>query len=52
MPTTAQIRVSRTSKISTAAKRLFFSPNCKGVKAKLKSRFRIKGRTTGQDRSP
>jgi len=42
----AQIRVPSTSKISTAAKRLFCKPNCIGVKIKLKIKFRIKGKRT------
>jgi hypothetical protein len=32
--------------MSIAANKLFFRPNCKGVKAKLKMRFKIKGRAT------
>jgi len=40
----AQIRVARTKRISAAAKRLFLSPNWIGVKAKLKIRFKAKGR--------
>jgi len=32
--------------MSMAANKLFFTPNCKGVNAKLKIRLRIKGRTT------
>ena len=42
----SQTRVAKTSRISIAAKKLFFNPNCKGVKAKLKIRLRIKGKTT------
>jgi len=42
----AQTSVPGTSKISTAAKRLFFSPNCIGVKEKLKIRFKINGSKT------
>ena len=33
-------------RISIAASKLFFNPNCKGVKVKLKIRLRIKGKTT------
>jgi hypothetical protein len=32
--------------MSIAANKLFFNPNCKGVKAKLKIRLRMKGKTT------
>ncbi len=46
MATIAQISVIRISRISIPAKRLFFNPNCKGVKEKLKIKFKIKGRTT------
>jgi len=42
----AQIRVPKTRRISIAANKLFFKPNCKGVKAKLNMRLRIKGKTT------
>lgn len=45
METRAQIRVTNTAKISTAAKKLFLSPNCNGVNAKLTIRFKIKGIT-------
>ena len=38
--------VPKTRRISMAANTLFFNPNCKGVKAKLKIRLRIKGKTT------
>lgn len=46
MATIAQIRVPRTRRTSIAARTLFLSPNCKGVKAKLKTRLRTKGRAT------
>src|SRR3989344_777491 len=42
----AQMSVPRTSRISIADKRLFFNPNCRGVKAKLKIKFRINGKAT------
>jgi hypothetical protein len=42
----AQIRVTRTKRMSRDAKRLFLSPNWIGVKAKLKMRFKINGRAT------
>jgi hypothetical protein len=42
----AHIRVPNISNISTEAKRLFFNPNCIGVKAKLKIKFKIKGNKT------
>lgn len=45
MATIDQTRVPKTRRISIAANKLFFSPNCKGVKAKLKIRLRIKGKT-------
>jgi hypothetical protein len=47
-----QISVPRTKRISIAAKRLFLSPNCNGVNATLKSKLRIKGRTTKKGRLP
>jgi hypothetical protein len=39
----------RTSKISIEESKLFLSPNCIGVKIKLKNRFRAKGRATIQE---
>ena len=41
-----QIIVPRISIISTEASKLFLSPNCSGVKAKLNKRFRINGKAT------
>ena len=46
------IRVPRTRSISAPAKRLFFRPNCIGVKEKLKIRLRTKGNTTIKDNPP
>ena len=46
MAYSAQTKVPRTSKISSEASRLFLSPNCRGVKKKLKSRFKAKGKAT------
>jgi hypothetical protein len=40
------MRVPKISKISIEAKRLFFRPNCIGVKAKLKIKFKMKGNKT------
>lgn len=40
----AQMSVPKTSRISIEAKRLFLRPNWSGVKRKLKSRFRAKGK--------
>jgi hypothetical protein len=48
----AQPKVPSMSSISIAANRLFCSPNCRGVKAKLKSRFRIKGNKTQNGMTP
>jgi hypothetical protein len=41
--TIAQIKVPKISKISTLARKLLLSPNCKGVKARLNIRLRING---------
>lgn len=41
----AYISVPSTNRMSMAARRLFFNPNCSGVKAKLKIRLRINGKT-------
>ena len=44
----AQMSVPRTRRISIAARRLFCRPNWRGVKAKLKIKFRAKGRAIAQ----
>ncbi len=41
-----QSKVAKTSKISTAAKRLFFIPNWMGLNIRLKIKFRMKGSAT------
>ena len=46
MASIAQINVIKTNTISIAANRLFFSPNCNGVKDKLKIIFNRKGKKT------
>jgi hypothetical protein len=38
--------VAKTRNISRVASKLFRSPNCIGVKIKLKNKFKIKGRIT------
>ena len=50
--TIAQINVSRINKISIDAKKLFFSLNCRGVKAKLKTRLRANGKAICQVKTP
>ena len=50
--TSAQMSDPRTKIISIDARRLFFSPICKGVKAKLKTRLSAKGRATIQGNLP
>ncbi len=44
--TSPQISVPTTSKMSIDANTLFWRPNCIGVNAKLKTRFRAKGSAT------
>jgi len=44
----AQISVIKIKEISIAANKLFFNPNCKGVKARLKKMLNIKGKATIQ----
>jgi hypothetical protein len=39
----AHIIVAKTRTISMDAYKLFFKPNCKGVNARLKNKFRMKG---------
>lgn len=46
MTTPAQIMVPRTSEISIAASKLFCNSNCRGVKAKLKTKFKMNGNNT------
>jgi hypothetical protein len=42
----AQIMVPNTNNMSNVASILFFNPNCRGVKAALKTRFKAKGSAT------
>ena len=49
MTTIAQMRVPSTRKMSIIARRLFFRPNCNGVKSRLKIIFKINGKTTKKD---
>lgn len=42
----AQMSVPTTSKMSKDARRLYFNPNCIGVKAKLKTRLSANGKAT------
>ena len=42
----AQMSVAKTNRISKAARRLFFSPNWIGVKARLKTKLSAKGKAT------
>jgi hypothetical protein len=42
----AHTSVASTSSISIDARRLFFKPNCNGVKAKLNIRFNTNGSAT------
>lgn len=46
MAKSAQTKVTKTKTMSIDAKRLFLRPNCRGVKAKLKTRFNMKGNAT------
>lgn len=46
MATIAQIRVIKTKTMSIDARLRFFKPNCIGVNAKLKIKFKINGNKT------
>lgn len=50
--TIAQTRLTATRTISTEARKLFFSPNWKYVKEKLKTKFKMNGRVTKKGSKP